>query len=70
MAASDRSYAFRRKVYYLLVGLGGMGPEALAWSIPIGWGLTSLASWWYYRKGFWRGKSIVNSRKEQPKAPE
>jgi len=44
---------------YALVGYAGMGPEALAWSIPIGWGLSSLASWVYYRKGLWKGKTAV-----------
>ena len=44
---------------YGLVNFAGMGPEALAWSIPIGWGLSSLASWVYYRKGLWKGKVAV-----------
>ena len=41
---------------YGLVGLAGMGPEALAWSIPIGWGLSSIFSWVYYKKRLWVGK--------------
>ena len=44
---------------YALVYFAGMGPEALAWSIPIGWGLTSAASWLYYKKRLWVGKIIV-----------
>jgi len=33
-----------------------MGPEALAWSIPIGWGLSSFAGFIYYKKRLWVGK--------------
>lgn len=44
---------------YALVNLAGMGPEALAWSIPIGWGLSSLAGWIYYHKQLWVGKTVV-----------
>ena len=44
---------------YALVHLAGMGPEALAWSIPMGWGATSFASWLYYRKRLWVGKVAV-----------
>jgi len=41
---------------YALVGLAGMGPEALSWSIPIGWGVSSFLSWLYYKKRLWVGK--------------
>ena len=41
---------------YALVGFAGMGPEALSWSIPIGWGLSSFLSWVYYKKRLWVGK--------------
>ena len=44
---------------YALVGFADMGPEALAWSIPIGWGLSSFASWIYYKKRLWVGKVAV-----------
>ena len=44
---------------YALVGYAGMGPEALAWSIPIGWGLSSVASWVYYKKRLWVGKIAI-----------
>jgi hypothetical protein len=36
-----------------------MGPEALAWSIPIGWGITGFASFIYYKKRLWTGKAAV-----------
>ena len=41
---------------YGMVFLGGMGPEALAWSIPMGWGLCCVASFFYYKKRLWVGK--------------
>ena len=44
---------------YALVGFAGMGPEALAWSIPIGWGFSSLFSLIYYKKRLWAGKVIT-----------
>jgi len=44
---------------YALVGLAGMGPEALAWSIPIGWAMGSVASWIYYKKRLWAGKAVT-----------
>ena len=53
------SLTLRTVSAHMFVNLAGMGPEALAWSIPIGWGLSSLASWLYYRKGLWRGKVAV-----------
>ena len=53
------SLTIRALSAYGLVGFAGMGPEALAWSIPIGWGLSSLLSWIYYRKGYWKGKVAV-----------
>ena len=55
------SLTIRTVSAYGLVYLAGMGPEALAWSIPIGWGVTSAASWVYYRKGLWAGKIIVKT---------
>jgi len=53
------SLVIRTLSAYLLVWFAGMGPEALAWSIPIGWGLSSLASWIYYKKRLWVGKVAV-----------
>ena len=44
---------------YALVHFFAMGPEALAWSIPMGWGVTSAASWIYYRKRLWAGKIVT-----------
>ena len=53
------SLTIRTVSAYLLVYLAGMGPEALAWSIPIGWGATSIASFVYYKKRLWHGKIVV-----------
>lgn len=47
---------------HLMVSMAKMGPEALAWSIPIGWGLCSLASWWYFQKRLWVGKIIISNQ--------
>jgi len=53
------SLSIRTAAAYALVHFAGMGPEALAWSIPIGWGATSFGSWVYYRKRLWVGKSVT-----------
>jgi Na+-driven multidrug efflux pump len=58
MAFPVTSLAIRTIAAYMLVNLAGMGPEALAWSIPIGWGLTGLGSVIYYKTNKWRGKGI------------
>jgi len=50
------SLTIRTVSAYILVGFFDMGPEALAWSIPMGWSICSLASWIYYKKGLWVGK--------------
>jgi putative MATE family efflux protein len=50
------SLTIRTVTAYALVAFAGMGPQALAWSIPVGWGLSSLLSWLYYRKRLWIGK--------------
>ena len=50
------SLAIRTLSAYGLVLLAGMGPEALAWSIAIGWGISSFFSWVYYKKRLWVGK--------------
>ena len=55
------SLSIRTASAYALVYFAGMGPEALAWSIPIGWGVTGAASWVYYKKGLWAGKIIVKA---------
>jgi len=50
------SLTIRTVSAYILVGFFDMGPEALAWSIPMGWSVSSIASWIYYKKRLWVGK--------------
>ncbi len=58
------SLSIRTAAAYMLVYFAGMGPEALAWSIPIGWAITSLASFIYYKKRLWAGKVIQAVKSE------
>jgi len=53
------SLTIRTVSAYMLVYFANMGPEALAWSIPIGWATTSMASWLYYKRRLWVGKVVV-----------
>jgi len=53
------SLTIRTLSAYGLVHLAGMGPEALAWSVAIGWGITSSVSFIYYKKRLWAGKVAV-----------
>jgi len=50
------SLTLRTSSAYILVLVVGMGADALAWSIPIGWTLASLGSWIYFKKRLWVGK--------------
>ncbi|MCL2093089.1 MAG: MATE family efflux transporter [Treponema sp.] len=59
------SLAVRALSAHGLVYLGGMGPHALAWSIPIGWFLSSGASFVYYKKRLWAGKLAVKPQGDQ-----
>ncbi len=59
MAFPVSSLAIRTGAAYVLVYFAGMGPEALAWSIPIGWGLTGMGSGIYYKLNKWQGKGII-----------
>ena len=61
MAFPIISLTVRALSAYALVGWAGMGPEALAWSIPIGWGLSAFFSWVYYKKRLWVGKVATQS---------
>ncbi|MDR1705962.1 MAG: MATE family efflux transporter [Clostridiales bacterium] len=56
------SLTIRAALAHVLVEFAGMGPEALAWSIPAGWGLCSLGSLVYYKKRCWAGKQITTKR--------
>ena len=50
------SLSCRTASAYILVLYVGMGPEALAWSIPIGWGVSGIIAFIYYKKRLWVGK--------------
>ena len=65
MAFPIISLAIRVASAYALVYWANMGPEALAWSIPIGWSLSSILSYIYYKKGLWKGKIVTNINKEK-----
>ena len=53
------SLAIRTVAAYGLVYLGGMGPEALAWSIPLGWTVSCILSFIYYKRRLWVGKMVI-----------
>ena len=44
---------------HIFVGAIGMGPEALAWSIPLGWLISGIASVIYFKKRLWVGKMAI-----------
>jgi len=53
------SLTIRTVAAYGLVYLGGMGPEALAWSIPLGWVVACILSFIYYKRRLWVGKMAI-----------
>ena len=53
------SLSIRTISAYVMILVFGMGPEALAWSIPMGWCISSVASWVYYKKRLWVGKAAT-----------
>ena len=58
------SLTIRTVSAYALVYLGGMGPEALAWSIPLGWAVTCILSLIYYKRRMWVGKMAIKKKEE------
>ena len=67
MVLTVTSLTIRSVSAHILVHQFGMGPEAVAWSIPIGWFTTSLMGYIYYQKGYWKGKVAVKQPpKEEP----
>ena len=50
------SLTIRTLSAYGMVSVLNMGPEALAWSMPIGWVISGAASLVYYKKRLWAGK--------------
>jgi putative MATE family efflux protein len=60
MILTITSLTIRTVSAHILVSQFGFGPEAVAWSIPIGWGLCGLFAFIYYKKRMWVGKAVVN----------
>ena len=60
MVLTVTSLTIRSLGAYAMVYFFGMGTRAIAFSIPVGWFVTSLIGWYYYARGHWRGKSAVN----------
>ncbi len=56
MILTITSLSLRAVISQLLSRYMGLGVEAIAWSIPIGWGLCSAFSWLYYKRRWWAGK--------------
>ena len=61
MILTITSLVIRAVSAHLLVWNFGMGPEAVAWSIPIGWGLCTLYAYFHYKKRLWAGKAAVQA---------
>lgn len=58
MALTITSLTIRSVAAHILVNRFGMGPEAVACSIPIGWSVCALAAFVYYRRDMWAGKVL------------
>ena len=65
MAFPVISLTIRTISAYVLVAFTDIGPVAIAWSIPIGWGISSILSWIYYKKRLWVGKVAVKPVAEE-----
>ncbi|MGI6005598.1 MAG: MATE family efflux transporter [Christensenellales bacterium] len=60
MILTISSLSIRAVAAYWLAHQFNMGPEAIAYSIPIGWGLCCIACFIYYKKRLWAGKAAVS----------
>ena len=52
------SLTLRTLSAYGMVHFFGMGTEAIGWSIPIGWSISGLLSYIYFKKRLWVGKTV------------
>jgi putative MATE family efflux protein len=59
MALTVSSLTIRNICANLFVAFTGMQLEAVAWSIPVGWGLCDLFCLWYFLRRKWAGKMAV-----------
>jgi Na+-driven multidrug efflux pump len=55
----------RIPVAYFLSKNTGLGVHGIWWSIPIGWLAGVILSYWYYRLGRWKTKSVVRHSSKQ-----
>lgn len=62
------SLGIRTAAAYIMVLVFGMGVNALAWSIPMGWAISSTASFLYYLSNRWQGKGATQLLQEKPEA--
>ena len=56
------SLTLRAVSAHLLVAYANMGPEAVAWSIMVGWALCGAIAFFYYKKRLWAGKAAVATK--------
>ena len=59
------SLTLRSVSAHVLASQFGMGVEAVAYSVPIGWGLCSIFAFFYYIKRRWAGKVAITVKKEE-----
>jgi putative MATE family efflux protein len=65
--ATASSMAIRLALAYLGAAYTSLGIMALAWAMPIGWGVGALVCWLRYVSGAWEKKGLV--RKRAPEEP-
>ncbi|MCL2498465.1 MAG: MATE family efflux transporter [Symbiobacteriaceae bacterium] len=56
------SLTLRAVTANILVSRFGFGPEAVAWSIPVGWSSASVIAAIYYQKRMWAGKVVIRPK--------
>ncbi|MCD4710164.1 MAG: MATE family efflux transporter, partial [Bacteroidales bacterium] len=52
------------QIFGLTIKGAGMGEPGIWWSIPSGWGIGLLLSFFYYRTGRWKGKGVIKAKLE------
>ncbi len=61
MALTIISLTIRSFMAHLLVYKFNFGPNAVAWSIPIGWGFCCILCFLYYKFNLWKGKIAIKN---------
>jgi putative MATE family efflux protein len=67
--ASAASMAIRLGIAYVGAAYTSMGIMALAWAMPIGWGVGALVCWLRYISGAWEKKGLVRRGGGLPPLP-